>query len=232
MTIYADIQHLEPGSLVELFELDATALGADVLRFHGYTQVGPMYWQGLQYDPWPIQASGFELNPSKPPSPTLSVANIDGTIGALCRTFSDFCGAVVTRHRTLGRYMDAANFPGGNPSADPTQELPPDKWIIERRSSETNIAVEFELSSALDFGQQQLPGRQIVANVCGWLARGGYRGPYCGYTGGPVADINDNPTSDPAKDQCSGRLNACQMRFGTNNPLPYGSFPAAGLLRT
>ncbi len=232
MTIYADIQTLEPGALVELFEVDATALGADVLRFHGYTQVGPIFWQGIQYDPWPIQAEGFELNPTQPPSPTLTVANIDGVIGSLCLSYSDFCGALVTRHRTLGRYLDAVNFPGGNSTADPTQELPPDKWIIERRSSETNIAVAFELSSALDFGQQQLPGRVIIANACSWLSRGGYRGPYCGYTGGPVADLYDNPTSDPAKDQCGGRLSSCRLRFGQDNPLPYGSFPAAGLIRT
>ncbi|MDB0543362.1 phage minor tail protein L, partial [Ralstonia solanacearum] len=40
MKITADIQRLEPGALVELFELDATAVGGDMRRFHGYAQVG------------------------------------------------------------------------------------------------------------------------------------------------------------------------------------------------
>jgi hypothetical protein len=41
MTIYADIQSLEPGALVDLFELDARSItgggAGDILRFHGYT---------------------------------------------------------------------------------------------------------------------------------------------------------------------------------------------------
>lgn len=43
-TIKGDIQQLEPGTLVELFEVDATAISGDVLRFHGYTQLGSMWW--------------------------------------------------------------------------------------------------------------------------------------------------------------------------------------------
>ncbi len=226
MTIYADIQKLEPGAWVELWELDLTPLGGDALFFHGYTQVGPVRWQTIDYQPWPIQADGFELNPTQPPTPTLSVGNVNGSITALCLAYQDMVGCVITRHRTIGKYLD------GQPEADPTQELPPDQWIIERRSAETNTQVDFELSTALDFGGASLPGRQIVANCCAWIARGGYRGPYCGYTGPPVADVYDNPTSDPAKDACGGRLTSCRLRFGQNNPLPYGSFPAAGLLRT
>ena len=37
--------------------------------------------------------------------------------------------------------------------------------------------------------------------------------------------------TDAAKDKCGGRLTSCKLRFGANNPLPYGSFPAAGLIR-
>ncbi|MEN1396593.1 phage minor tail protein L, partial [Pseudomonas aeruginosa] len=36
MTLLADIQKLEPGSEIMLFELDGTDYGADVLRFHGH----------------------------------------------------------------------------------------------------------------------------------------------------------------------------------------------------
>ena len=60
MGINADIQKLEPGALVELFELDASGIGGEVLRFHGYMQVGPIFWQGQRYEPWAIQAEGFE----------------------------------------------------------------------------------------------------------------------------------------------------------------------------
>ena len=168
MTIYADIQKLEPGAEIELFELDARSItgggAGDVLRFHGYTQVGSIWWQGLEYSPWPIQAEGFELNPDKPPMPMLSVGNVDGRITALCLAYQDLVGALLVRHRTFGRYLDARNFADGNPTADATQEFPPDKWFLERKASETNQVVQCELASALDFGQQQLPGRTIIAN--------------------------------------------------------------------
>lgn len=230
MTIYADIQTLEPGALVDLFSIDSTALGGSVEYFHGYTQVGTITWQAQAYNPWPIDTEGFEKTGDQQPVPKLRVGNVDGSISALCLAYDDLVGAIITHHRTLGKYLDAVNFPGGNPTADPTQELPIDTWFIERKSSEDNETVEFELSSALNFNGVQLPRRQIIANLCAWVAIGGYRGPFCGYTGGPVADINDNPTTDPTKDQCSGSLKACKMRF--NGVLPFGGYPASGMTRT
>lgn len=227
MTFKADVQTLEPGALVELFELDATGISGDLLRFHAYTQVGSIWWQGNEYSPWPIEAEGFELQPSKPPSPMLTVANIDGSITAACLAFQDLVGAVVIRHRTLGKYLDAANFGGTNATADPTQEMPPDRWFIERKAVETSTAIQFELSSALDFNNVQLPRRVIIAGQCPWT----YRSAECGYTGGPVADANDVATSDPSLDVCGKRLSSCKLRFGANSPLPFGGFPAASLTR-
>lgn len=103
------------------------------------------------------------MQPSKPPTPKLTVANIDGSITAACLQFQDMVGAIVKRHRTLGKYLDAANFGGTNPTADPTQEFPVDQWFIERKASEDSTAVQFELSSALDFNGVALPRRVITA---------------------------------------------------------------------
>jgi lambda family phage minor tail protein L len=227
MTLAADVQTLEPGAMVELFEVDATAISGDLLRFHAYVQVGSIWWQGNEYKPWPVQAEGFDLQPAKPPTPLLTVGNIDGSISAACLAYQDLVGAVVTRHRTLGKYLDAVNFGGTNTTADPTQEMPLDRWYIERKAAETNTAVQFELSSALDFGGVQLPRRVIIANQCPWT----YRSAECGYTGGPVADADDNATSSSDQDVCGKRLTSCKLRFGQNNPLPYGGFPAAALTR-
>lgn len=126
MSIYAEIQKLEPGEWIELFELDATIIGGDVLRFHGYTRVGAIWWQGEEYSPWPIQVEGFaKLSDGQQPTPTLKVGDIDGSITALCLFLQGLAGARLTRRQTLGKYLDAANFPEGNPEADPTAELPP-----------------------------------------------------------------------------------------------------------
>lgn len=240
MGIYSDIQKLEPGSLVELYELDATGLGGDVLRFHGYTQVGPIWWQGNQYDPWAIQAEGFEqTGQGQQPTPTLTVGNIGqdadgnpiaGVISALCIALNDLVGARLRVYRTLGQYLDAANFPDGNPSADPNEQLLPEIWIVQQKTAETSETVEFELSSALDFDDRQLPDRPIIANVCSWLRKGGYRGPYCGYTGSAMFDINGNPVTDPALDRCSGLLSDCKKRFGEYEIVNFGGFPSSDLI--
>lgn len=222
MTLAYDVQTLEPSGLVELFELDASILGGGVLYFHGYTQVGSVTWKGVEYSPWPIKVEGFEATTDQPPQPTLSVGNVDGSISILCYQFADMVGTTLTRRRTLSKYLD------GQPEADPTQELPADIWLVERKSSEDKEIVQFELSSPMDFGGVQLPRRQIIANQCPWA----YRSTECGYTGGPVAKIDDSATSDPALDRCGKRLSSCKLRFGTNGQLPFGGFPAAALIRT
>lgn len=226
MPINADIQTLQPGDMVTLYEVDATKLGADVYRFHSHEQTEPIVWQGQQFDPWPVQADGFEMSgTSKQPTPSLRLANLEGFITALCLSFNDLTGAQLTRHRTLAKYLD------GQPEADPNEHFPADVWLIERKTEEDNEAIQFEMSSLLDFQGQQLPRRQIIANTCSWLTIGGYRGPYCGYNGPPVADEFDIITTDASKDKCGGLVRSCKLRFGEFNELNYGSFAAAGLIR-
>lgn len=230
--ITADAQQLEPGGRVTVYELDASSFGADQLFFHQHLQTGVIWWQGQEYGAWPIEATGFERTSDQPPNPRLRVSNIDGRIGALCLMFDDMVGARIIRRQTLVKYLDAANFPDGNPTADPNEHFLDEIWFIERKVSEDFETVEFELATAIDLNGEQLPGRQIIAGTCGWLIRGGYRGPYCTYNGSAYFDINDNPVSDPARDVCAGLVRSCKKRLGETSPLPYGGFPASGLLRT
>lgn len=221
MPIQADIQTLEPGALVELFELDATEIGAELYRFHGYDS-GPVTWLGNTYEPWPIQAQGFEMSgSSQQPTPNLSVGNVGGFITSLVLFFQDMVGAKLTRYRTLKQYIDA----------DEDEQLYPDVWYIERKVTEDNTTVTFELASPLDFAGQQLPKRQILANTCSWLSIGGYRGPYCNYTGSRMYTVDDIITTDAAQDRCGGLLKSCKLRFGENEQLNYGSFVGANLIQ-
>ncbi|MFJ9531258.1 phage minor tail protein L [Herbaspirillum sp. NPDC101396] len=228
MSITSDMQKLEVGQRVELFELDATSISGDILRFHGYADVGPIWWQGNEYSPWPIKAEGFaKTSDGQPPTPKLSVGNIDGSIGAACLYLDDFVGAELTKRTTLGKYLDAINFPDGNPEADPEEEFPPEIWFVEQKVSETDEVIEFELSSPLDFDGLMLPGRRIIANLCPWV----YRGTECGWTGVTFYDAKDQPLTDPNLDRCGKRLSSCKCRFGEYEELPYGGFPAADLIR-
>lgn len=231
MSIASDIQKLAPGALVELFELDATAIGGTGIdRFHAGANGlgGDVVWQGNTYTRFPLEAEGFDLTSSgQSPRPRLRVANIGGVFAALAAELDGLVNAKVTRKRTFSRYLDAVNFPGGvNPEADPNAGFDDEVYYIDRKS-ENKIYVEFELSAACDLAGVQLPRRQVIANVCIWK----YRGGECGYAGGAVALANDQPTTDIALDRCGKRVTSCKLRFGSNAELPYGGFPATGLTR-
>lgn len=239
MTITYDVQTLEPGEKVVLYELNSESIGGDILYFHGYQKTGSIWWQGKEYTPWAIQVDGFaKTGDGQQPTPTMQVGNIGldadgnpvpGWISAMCILLDDLVGSKLTRHVTLGKYLDAVNFPEGNPSADPTQEFPPEVYYVEQKTEEDNESVKFTLTTALDFNNVQLPRRQIVNNSCSWLRIGGYRGSYCGYTGSAMFDEDGNVVSDPSLDRCGGRLSDCKKRFGQYEILNYGSFPAANL---
>jgi hypothetical protein len=112
-------------------------------------------------------------------------------------------------------------------SPDPTAKFQDEVFYVDRKVHEDKLFTQFELSSVLDLAGVMLPGRQIIQNVCPWR----YRGADCGYAGGPVAKLDDTATANPAEDNCGKRLASCKLRFGANAELPYGGFPAAGLVR-
>jgi lambda family phage minor tail protein L len=229
--ITSEIQKLAPSALVELFELDLTVLGGDISLFHAGTNglSQDLIWQGDTYVRFPIQAEGFDFTSNgQLPRPKLRVSNVFGSITALLLFYDDMLGAKVTRKRTLAKYLDAVNFPGGvNADADDTAEFSQDIYYIDRKASETPDLVEFELASALDLAGVKLPRRQIIQNICPWT----YRGAECGYAGSSYFDVNDRSVSTLAADRCGKRLTSCRIRFGQNASIPYGGFPAAGLLK-
>jgi lambda family phage minor tail protein L len=238
----ADIQTLEPGSEIILYEIDGSAFGADLLRFHAHNspytdadlsqETVParlIVWQGEEYSAWPAQLEGIEVNSDGSPStPLLTVANIDGSISALCLHFQNMEQAKVTIRRTLAKYLDAANYPSGNTDADPSQEAI-EIWYIDKKVNEDNVSVTFELSNPADLSGYKV-GRQMTS-YCFWCQRGEYRGADCGYTGSAMFTDEDQPTDNPALDQCSGTIVSCTLRFGENEELPHGGFPSVRLIR-
>lgn len=230
VAISSELQQLAPSAIIELFVLGGAAVGLDPVRFHAGTNGlrAPLVWQGQSYAPFPVQASGFEFSGNgQLPRPKLVVANLTGIISVLLLEFDDLLGARLTRRRTLAKYLDAVNFPDGvNPTADPSAEFADDIYFIDRKATETREIVEFELACAFDLQGLQLPRRQIIQNVCVWR----YRGPECGYTGSAAFDALDRPAS-AANDRCGKRLSSCRKRFGEHAELPFGAFPAAGLIR-
>lgn len=242
--IKKDIQALEQSALIEMFILDITGLkdnnadlltdltGSDpILRFHSGTNqlMNDLVWQGHTYIALPIEAEGFDVSAKgKLPRPKIRIAN---TIGDANSVFSsalfrvnDLIGAQVTRKRTYLKYLDAINFSGGNSTADPYKEFPEDVFYIEQKTLETRYVIEWDMVSKFDFQGILLPRRQVVQNSCPWK----YKGEGCDYGGANgFFTALDQPTSSSSEDTCSKTLVGCKLRFGENNPLPFGGFPGA-----
>ncbi len=139
--ITADYQSLEPGNKVRLIEVDGSTFGVDdVLRFHAYNlphteeeiaaaggdesklQAKSIWWQGEEYAAWPYQIEGLEASTEgNSAQPTLTVADIESKITALCLAYDDMLQAkVISTASTYSHYLDE-ELPAGNPTADPQQ---------------------------------------------------------------------------------------------------------------
>jgi lambda family phage minor tail protein L len=230
--VYEELSTLAPSAIIELFELtlDTTLHGSsDTYRWHNGCNAnvtGNITWNGNTYTRLPIQAEGFDYtNTGTLPRPSLTVANLDGTVSTLLLLVNattpgnDLGGATVKRIRTLKKYLD------GEAAADPHAKFPDEIWYIDRKSGESRDSVSFELASKFDLAGVMLPKRQVIANICQWR----YRSTECGYTGSNYWDANDNVVGTLAQDKCGKRLSSCKLRFGENTDLPFGSFPGAGL---
>jgi lambda family phage minor tail protein L len=187
MSIQQDVQSSWHEAIVELFELDLEPITADATdKFYFTGDIFPdgskIIWQGNLYEPFPIAITGFETTTKGTiPQPELAVANVLGTLASAVNSLDDLVGAKITRRRTLGKYLDNSTSP------DPSEEFPLDVYYIERKISETNLSITWQLASKIDLEGLQLPRRVITQNYCIWK----YRGAECGYSGPPVANDRD-----------------------------------------
>lgn len=242
MSFTSEIQQLEPGGLVTLIEIDGTDYGmSDVLRFHAYNistegwasfaadNLPSIRWQGNEYDPHPYQLQGIELSSQgAEPTPKLLAGNTLNYVTALCLEFDDLAKFKVRVHTTLVKFLDAANWTAGNPTANPLEERV-QLFYVNAKTSETRERVEFELCSPFNVQSLQIPSRQITPD-CTWCRRGWYRsGTGCDYAGNNYFTKDGTPTNDPSKDVCGGTRRDCEDRHGKSNPLPFGGMPAANL---
>jgi lambda family phage minor tail protein L len=232
--ISKDIQLLEQDAMIEMFVLDTRgefisqsdfmAQGSDVLYFHnGVNKINAeLVWQGQNYIPIPIEATGFDLTTTGSlPRPRVKLANPDGIFSFILKDTRDLVGAKVIRKRTFLKYLDAINFEDGiNASADPNQFFPDDVYYIEQKIMENRYVIEWELAAAYDLSDVFLPKRQVIKDSCSWR----YKQVDCGYSGALMFKADDTVTTNSAEDVCGKRLASCRARFGTG-VLPFGGFP-------
>ena len=209
----------EQSASVVLWEIDLTEVGGERYFFcNVQNEKGePVTWQGRQYQPYPIQGSGFELNGKGTSTrPTLTVSNLYGMVTGMAEDLQSLVGGTVVRRKVYARFLDAVNFVNGNSDADPEQEVI-SRWRIEQCSELSAVSASFVLSTPTETDGAVFPGRIMLANTCTWT----YRGDECGYHGPAVADEYDQPTSDITKDKCSKCLSGCKFRNNVGN---FGGF--------
>lgn len=196
-------------------------------------------WQGNEYTPIPIKATGFEKTGNGAfPKPKLSMSNLTGAGSLLMQQYGDIRGATVTRTRMYADHLD------NGPDPDPLAFYQPDVFTLVRRSMQDSQIIEFELASKLDQQGVQLPRRQLLRDVCPFVyrkwnaaANGGagafdYTDATCPYTGPAMFDIDGDPVASGQNDVCSHTLiNGCRKRYGENGVLPFGGFPMVGRFR-
>lgn len=237
-TLNAHVQSSELSAPIELIMLDATDQGGPILRFApqpiasyltGTVVLTPVVWNGDEYPPIPFETEDWAWDGQGSfPTPKVRVANVNGYFTAANIEFNNLAGVMLTRFRTFAKFLD------GMPDADPDQQFPPEIYRIERKSSQTNTLVEYELSTDIDHQGAVLPARIVLKNACTrkyrvWTSSGfDYSQATCPYDGGSYFDANGVAT-DPPHDKCSKRLTSgCLLRFG-NDPLPTYAFPGAGV---
>lgn len=188
----------------------------------------PIVWHGASYQPFPIEAEGFEVSSEGAlPTPIIRISNVSRFFSALVPKVGDFVGAKIRRTRTLIEHTDN----GINP--DPTAHFPIDDYVVNRMVKNNAIMIEWELASAMDQEGRKIPGRQCFRDTCTYVYRQWnsktatfdyHTANACPYTAGTYFTKNDVSTAAPNLDQCSHQVSGCVARFG-NSELPFRGFP-------
>lgn len=260
--IASDVQDFDLGNYIELFELDLSSLGGGITRITSHTNVtvqsspdrislgsdsmklgddymafsqagsiaSPITFNGNAYTPINCKSEGFEFtSKNQLPRPRFSVSIVGDTGSALrtlLRNYDDLIGIPFTRRRTYAQYINAGT---GQP------ELPQDVYSIERKITQNNLLVTWELSAFMDHEGKKIPGRMILKDNCTQVYRIYSEGSFdytkatCPYTGSSYYDINGNVVT-AANDKCGKKLTDCKLRY-PNAPLPTRAFPGVSRVR-
>jgi lambda family phage minor tail protein L len=227
-TIKLQIQKLMPGQLVELYTLDLSPIGqATTYNFcNGTMDDGAMVaFGGVDYTPLPVEAEGWEqTGEGKLPRPRIRISNITGVLQASVIANNDLVGCELTRRRTFYQYLD------GGSSPDSSAYFPDDVYIVDRKTKQSKLIIEWELVASLDIENIQIPRKQALG-TCTHRYRNYvgsafvYTDVTCPYTTATYFKDTGASTALPAEDNCGRRIRDCKLRFGATAILPFEGFP-------
>lgn len=232
MSVKEDLQKPDVGDIVELFQLDATSLGAPNIFFFT-KEVNPdgtfIVYGGETYTFIDIEADGFLVSSDgAQPKPILRLAVIDPIIRAAVRIYNDLLGARLTRIRTFRKHLDNGEEPDGG------AQFGGNLFILDHKQIENNTYIEWLMATPLDHRELKLPKRLVNKRHCDHRYREWDAGSQtftpktCPYVGGLFFNTSGASISNPAEDMCGKRLSDCKLRFGDNGILPIHIFPGVG----
>lgn len=156
LTATSDIKHQEeatrltPEPYVELFKFTPDYLQPN--QFIAFTNHPTITWQGVMYENFPHQFSGYNIQSTGEQSrPKLQVANPNGL-------FSSLIVNGTLRQAQVLRYLVLRD----DLLADENRYLR-NKWLLAKTVNLTKDSVSFELRSVLDGVRYTLPARQYIS---------------------------------------------------------------------
>lgn len=234
MSINEKLISLEPGARVNLYEINATMLGGGISRFTD-ASIDVAFNEQL-YVATQVETSGWEMTTKGSlPRPVMKITNVNKLGTALVIAYNDMKGAIVTRKRTLARYLDTGVEP--NPGAIIN---PIDVYIVDQKLTHNKQQISWQLVSPNDQEEVKLPYRQVF-RTCQFSYRVydgedpddpfDYTDITCPYAEQNYFEPDGTPTPDPEKDKCGRRLSDCRLRFGQTSVIPFGGFPGVARVR-
>ncbi|MFW1850313.1 phage minor tail protein L [Acinetobacter guillouiae] len=252
----SDFQKLYVDGLITLFELDASALGAGILRFHGhisyedwekiYSSIGnesvstgegfdpgdEKVWQrniifnGQTFEPMALQVSGLEMR---------SDGKASAPTLSMANNIKGIQGAVTAYCLQFGDFAGAKikvittlakYLDAENFSAGNATANP----------SEKREQIWFIEQKTSENAQQvtfelsnpvDFEGLKIPTRQISNYCNWEYRSEECGYIGSAMFTEKDELTDNPALDRCNYRTSGCRCR---ENELHFGGFPASSMV--
>lgn len=182
-----------------------------------------------EYIPIEIEVTGFEWNGqgTSLPTPRVVVSNKYKLLLSAVLSLDDLRGAKFTRIRTFKKYLDDGISP------DPLMYFPKEVFFVNRKVSQNNLLIEFELVSSLDQEGVRIPRGMCFRNICLQSYRRFSSGVFdytkasCPYAENTYFTANGLATTNPAEDRCGKHLSDCIKRFG-NQQLPFRGTPGIG----
>jgi len=236
LKIVAANQKLEETDIVELYTLDGSKFGdpSNIFYFCNTTDAGGIVtFDAIEYAAVPVETDGWQVTgQGSLPQPKIRISNLGGIFSGLSRDYNDLKGWTVIRKRTYARFLD------GHVDADPLAFFyPVDVYVVDKKTAQNKIQIEFELAAAMDQQGRYIPGRIALRDYCThdyrfWTGTDfSYVDVTCPYTDAVYFDANGNEITDPSKDVCSKRFQSgCRRRFG-GDPLPFQGFPGLAKIR-